>query len=122
MDISKTLCPDCREPMDLTRASCSDCEVSLEGSFEVSPLARLSEEEQIFVIAFLRHHGSIRKMERLFEISYPTVKNRLRNLVAKLDETFEAPVSESTADNALVLEQLARGELTVDEALERMGS
>lgn len=120
MDISKTLCPDCQAPMQLTRASCSACEVSLEGAFEVSPLARLSEADQIFVIAFLRHHGSIRKMERLFEISYPTVKNRLRSLVAQLDDSFETSSPESTAHNTLVLEQLAQGELTVDEALERM--
>jgi len=120
MDISKTICPDCKSPMQLTRATCTECDVSLEGTFEISPLARLTEEDQIFVMAFLRHHGSIRKMEKLFEISYPTVKNRLRSLVAQLDEIFEVPGSEPTANNALVLEQLAQGELTVDEALERM--
>ena len=122
MDISKTICPDCQAPMQLTRASCPDCEVSLEGTFEVSPLARLTEEDQIFVMAFLRNHGSIRKMEQLFEISYPTVKNRLRSLVAQLDETFETVISEGTPNNTLVLEQLAQGELTVEEALERMES
>lgn len=122
MDISKTTCPDCRHPMQLTRASCGDCGVSLEGSFEVSPLARLSQEDQVFVVAFLRHHGSIRRMEDLFEISYPTVKNRLRTIVAQLDESFTAP-AESTAgsNNTVVLERLAAGELSVDEALERMG-
>ena len=120
MDISKTICPDCQGPMQLTRASCSACEVSLEGTFEVSPLARLTEEDQIFVIAFLRHHGSIRQMERLLEVSYPTVKNRLRNLVDQLDQTFEGSGSEPTPDNTLILEQLAQGELTVEEALERM--
>jgi len=120
MDISKTICPDCQVPLQLTRASCSDCDVSLEGTFEVSPLARLTEEDQIFVIAFLRHHGSIRKMEHLLEISYPTVKNRLRSIVAQLDEGFEAPSTETTPGNTLVLEQLARGELTVEEALQRM--
>ena len=106
--------------MELTRASCPGCGVSLESSFEVSPLARLSEEEQIFVTAFLRHHGSLRKMEQLFEISYPTVKNRLRSLVAKLDRAFEVQTTEPEPNNTLVLEQLARGELTVDEALARM--
>ena len=78
-------------------------------------------EDQVFVIGFLRHHGSIRKMEQLLEISYPTVKNRLRSIVSQLDEAFEAPDIESTPrNNVLVLEQLAEGELTVEEALERM--
>ena len=120
MDISKTLCPDCQQPMQLTRATCGDCDVSLEGTFEISPLGRLAEESQVFVMAFLRHHGSIRKMEQLLEISYPTVKNRLRSIVAQIDESFEAPSPEPTPNNTLVLEQLAHGELTVDEALERM--
>jgi hypothetical protein len=70
----------------------------------------------MFVVAFVRHHGSIKKMEALFDISYPTVKNRLNAIGAALDKSFEAP-----SPNAAVLEQLARGEITVDEALERMG-
>ncbi len=115
MDISKVSCPDCGKPMNLTRAACGECQVSLEGDFEVSPLGRLSQDDQIFVHAFLRHHGSIRKMESLLGISYPTVKNRLRAIVERLDKSFEVP-----STNALTLEQLSRGEITVEEALERM--
>jgi len=115
MDISKAHCPDCGKPMHLSRASCPDCDLDLEGQFEISPLGRLSPEDQVFVTAFLRHHGSIRKMEDLFGISYPTVKNRLRAIVTRLDSEFTAP-----SPNSLVLQQLARGEITVDEALERM--
>lgn len=115
MDISKATCPDCGNPMRLTRATCPHCQVDVEAPFDVAPLGRLSPEDQVFVIAFLRHHGSIRKMEELFDISYPTVKNRLRGIVDKLDRTFSAPSS-----NAIILEQVARGEITVDEALERM--
>jgi hypothetical protein len=115
MDISKALCPDCEKPMQLTRATCPDCDVDLAGRFEVSPLGRLSEEDQVFVVAFLRHNGSIRKMEELFGISYPTVKNRLKSVVERLDRIFSVP-----SPNSEVLQQLARGEITVDEAIERM--
>ena len=115
MDISKVTCPDCGKTMRLTRARCPDCEVTLEGDFEVSPLGMLSQEDQVFVQAFLRHHGSIRKMESIFDISYPTVKNRLRAIVERLDASFEMP-----RPNSIILEQLARGEITVDDALERM--
>jgi hypothetical protein len=101
--------------MALTRASCGDCDVELEGRFEASPLGRLPEEDQVFVMGFLRHHGSIRKMEELFDISYPTVKNRLRAIVNRLDGEFSAPSS-----NSMILERLARGEITVDEAMERL--
>ena len=101
--------------MAVSRMACPACQVSLEGDFEVPPLGKLSPEDQAFVIAFLRHHGSIKKMEELFDISYPTVKNRLNAIAAALDKTFEAPTP-----NLYVLEQLARGEITVEEALERL--
>ena len=87
----------------------------MEGEFEVPPLAQLKPEDQAFVIAFVRHHGSIKKMEELFDISYPTVKNRLNAIAATLDKSFEAP-----SPNLFVLEQLARGEISVEEALEKL--
>jgi hypothetical protein len=94
---------------------CTECNLLLDGNFEVPPLAQLSPEDQLFVTAFVRHHGSIKKMESLFDISYPTVKNRLNAIGAALDQSFEAP-----SPNAIVLEQLARGEITVEEALDRI--
>ena len=113
MDISKVHCPECDKAMKLTAATCTSCGLKLEGDFEVSALGRLPEEDQVFVVAFLRHHGSIRQMERILGISYPTVKNRLRAIVKRLDKTFAAP-----SPNSLVLEQLSRGEITVYEAIE----
>jgi hypothetical protein len=95
--------------------TCSSCNLAVEGDFEVSPLGKLSVDDQAFVIAFVRHHGSIKKMESLFGISYPTVKNRLNAVSAALDKNFQAP-----SPNLYVLEQLSRGELSVEEALERL--
>ena len=115
MEISKALCPNCNQALKVTKMSCPSCAVSLEGEFDVSPLGRLTPNDQAFVIAFVRHHGSIKKMEALFEVSYPTIKNRLNAIGALLDKSFEAPTP-----NLYVLEQLSRGELTVEEALERL--
>jgi len=115
MDISKAICPECNEALKVGRMVCPACKVTLEGDFEVSPLGKLSPEDQIFVIAFVREHGSIKKMEALFGVSYPTIKNRLNAISAALDKGFEAP-----SPNLHVLEQLSRGELTVEEALERL--
>ncbi|MBN2170031.1 MAG: DUF2089 domain-containing protein [Candidatus Krumholzibacteriota bacterium] len=98
--------------MRISRLRCPECQVSLDGDFEVSPFARLRLEDQLFVLAFLRGHGSIKRMEGLFGISYPTVKNRLAAVVRELDRDFEAP-----APKARVLERLRRGEISVDEAL-----
>jgi len=101
--------------MAVRRLECPTCDLAMEGSFEVSPLAMLSADDQVFVTAFVRYHGSIKKMEELFSISYPTVKNRLNAIGRLLDKSFEAPSS-----HAVVLEALSRGEITVSEALERM--
>ena len=95
--------------------TCPSCKLAIEGEFEVSALGKLGAEDQAFVIAFVRHHGSLKKMESLFGISYPTVKNRLNAISAALDRNFEGP-----SPNLYVLEQLSRGELSVEEALERL--
>jgi hypothetical protein len=115
VNISNATCPECKSPMAISRVACPNCRVTLEGDFEIPPLAQLKPEDQAFVIAFVRHHGSIKKMEELFDISYPTVKNRLNAIAAALDKSFEAP-----SPNLYVLEQLARGEITVEEALEKL--
>jgi len=115
MDVSKSVCPDCNKPLKIARMVCPSCNLAVEGEFELSPLGKLSVEDQAFVIAFVRHHGSIKKMESLFGISYPTVKNRLNAISAALDKNFHAP-----SPNLYVLEQLSRGDVSVEEALERL--
>ena len=115
MDISKASCLDCGRPLRIARLRCTTCNVGLEGEFDISPLARLPLEDQVFVMAFVRHHGSIKKMESIFGISYPTVKNRLNAIAAKLDRSFDVP-----SPNSVILEQLRRGEITVDQALEKL--
>ncbi|MGB9334235.1 MAG: DUF2089 domain-containing protein [Candidatus Acidiferrales bacterium] len=115
MEVSKAICPDCTKPLKIAKMACPTCNLVMEGSFELSPLSSLSIDDQAFVIAFVRHHGSLKKMESVFDISYPTVKNRLNSIAAALDKNFQAP-----SPNLFVLEQLAQGELTVDEALEKL--
>jgi hypothetical protein len=115
MDISKARCPDCNQTLKVTRMTCPSCELAMENDFEISPLAQLCLDDQAFVMAFVRHHGSIKKMESLFGISYPTVKNRLNSISAALDKSLQAP-----SPNLFVLEQLSRGEITVEEALEKL--
>lgn len=115
MDISKARCANCDRPMAVTKVVCPSCDLVMEGEFEMPALAQLSQVDQAFVVAFIRHHGSIKKMESLFDVSYPTVKNRLNAIGAQLDRSFDAP-----SPNAVILEQLARGEISVDDALDRL--
>ena len=103
-------------PFLVERVRVKEKDIVLEGSFELPPLARMSMEDQIFVIAFVRCHGSIKEMEQLFNISYPTVKNRLNHIAQQLEFVeINPPPSRSE-----ILAKLDRGEISVEEALERM--
>ena len=90
--------------------------IAIEGSFELPPLARLPAEDQVFVMAFLRSRGNMREMERIFGISYPTVKNRLDGIAARLDSA-EVDMAPQRSDP---LSRLERGEISFEEALERI--
>ena len=98
------------------RVRLNDGKIAIEGSFELPPLARLSGEDQIFVIAFLRSHGSIKEMERIFGTSYPTVKNRLNRVSGQLEFVETDPVPSQSE----VVSQLKSGEITAAEAIERL--
>jgi len=104
------------EPLIVERVRLTRGDIALEGRFELPPLARLTMEDQIFVTAFLRSHGSIKNMEELFGISYPTVKNRLNKISRRL-EFVEVNPPASRVD---VIERLERGELSVDDALKEL--
>lgn len=94
-----------------------DSDIAIEGSFSLPPLANLSAEDQVFVMAFVRAHGSLKEMEEMFGISYPTVKNRVNRIAQQLEfvEVVAAPPGEE------VLDELERGDIDVEEALRRLG-
>lgn len=98
------------------RVSLVGKDIAVEGQFELPPLANLSAEDQVFVAAFVRSHGSIKQMEQMFGVSYPTIKNRLNRIGEQLDFVqINAP--SPTID---VLDQLESGAISVNEALEMM--
>ncbi|MDA1258423.1 MAG: DUF2089 domain-containing protein [Chloroflexi bacterium] len=101
------------------RVRLADGETAVEGSFDPPALAMLSPSDLVFVMAFVRSHGSIKEMERVFGISYPTVKNRLNRISSALPliENDPAPPSDEDED---VLDLLARGAITAAEAIERL--
>jgi len=87
--------------------------IRIEGDFEPPPLAALSAEDQLFVAAFVRSHGSIKEMERLYGVSYPTIKGRLNRVGGRLGFVDVRPAGVAEA----VLERLEAGEITADEAV-----
>jgi hypothetical protein len=87
--------------------------IAIEGAFELPRLAQLALEDQVFIAAFVRSHGSIKEMEQVFGVSYPTVKARL-NRIGALLEMVEVDPEPQRSD---VLERLGRGEISADQAV-----
>ena len=103
-------------PFVVTAVKLTGTDIVINGEFELPPLAGLTYEDQVFVSEFVRCHGSIKYMEKAFGISYPTVKNRLNKFVQQLQLVEVVTVT----DRDEILEQLEKGEITVDEATERL--
>jgi hypothetical protein len=112
---------DWQELTDLTRGQrfvvervrLVDSGIAVEGQFEPPQLAQLSVDDQVFIAAFVRSHGSIKEMERIFGVSYPTIKSRLNRIAGHLDFVDTDPMP-SGAD---VVDRLQRGEISAKEAL-----
>lgn len=103
-------------PLVVERIRLRDKDISIEGCFELPQLARLSLEDQVFITAFVRCHGSIKEMEQIFGVSYPTIKSRLTRIANSLEfvETNPAP------SQAEILDRLKRGEITAQEAIREL--
>ena len=91
--------------------------ISIDSEFELPPLAQITAEDQVFVMAFIQASGSIKEMEKIFGISYPTVKNRLKRIADQLPLTETAPPQSNKSE---ILAQLAAGDLSADEAIRKM--
>jgi hypothetical protein len=90
-----------------------DKQITVEGQFTLPQLAQLSLEDQVFVVAFLRSHGSIKEMEQTFGVSYPTIKARLNRISNQL-EFVETNPSPSRTE---ILDRLSSGDISPAEAI-----
>ena len=102
--------------MVVERVRLVDKDIAVEGSFELPQLARVSADDQIFITALVRSHGSIKEMERIFGVSYPTIKSRLTRIADGLEFVETNP----TPSKSEILERLEQGEITAEDAIREM--
>jgi hypothetical protein len=108
-------------PFQVERIRLANPDVAIEGRFEPPPLALLTSEDQTFVAAFVRCHGSIKQMEKFFGVSYPTIKNRLNRIGALLPFVEVEPPAEPERPAAGdLLTRLERGSATVEDVLSQL--
>lgn len=104
------------QPIVVERVRIIDKDIAVEGRFELPQLARLSLEDQVFITAFVRTHGSIKEMEQVFGVSYPTIKSRLTRIANSLEFVETNP----TPSRAEILDRLKRGEISAQDAIQEL--
>lgn len=138
-------CPVCGGEMVVTRLHCLTCDTTLEGEFHpgvnrgpevfspeqlksLMPFSRLTPEQLYFILTFVRCEGRFNRMEEELNLSYPTLRNRLDDIlrqmgfepIAEPQEAAASPTGPSPAERQQILEALSRGEITSEEARQRL--
>ena len=111
------VCPVCSGRLALTRLSCPSCSTELSGVFATCEFCGLSDDDREVLRVFLASRGNMKELERHLGVSYPTARARFDGLLAKLG--IERPAAPAPSRIEL-MEQVARGEIDVDEAMRRL--
>jgi hypothetical protein len=110
-------CPVCGDRLSLTRLSCQSCGTELSGEFESCEFCSLSPDDRQVLRVFLSSRGNMKDLERHLGVSYPTARARFDALLSRLGLGPERPAPGPRVD---LLEQLAKGEINVDQALQKL--
>jgi len=110
-------CPVCGENLTVTRLHCRSCDSSLEGHFQLGRLYQLTPEQLSFVELFVHNEGRLNKVQEELGLSYPTVRSRLNDVIRSMGYEVTEDAGPSPAQRRSILEDLAQGKLTPDDAV-----
>jgi hypothetical protein len=118
-------CPVCKSDLYVEKLHCHYCHTSIEGNFSLSKFNYLEQEKLYFIEVFVKNRGNIKAIEKELNISYPTVKKMLDDVIIGLGyqpvEEEDTPVKEkdeAKVNKASILERIEKKEITVAEAIE----
>ncbi len=115
------VCPVCNHELQITKLSCTYCRTNLEGEFTSCKFCRLPAEQLEFIEVFIKCRGNIKDVEKELGISYPTVRNRLNGAIEVLGYQVEkTDLEEEKSQRQTILEALEKGEITAEEATNRL--
>ncbi|HLF25550.1 MAG TPA: DUF2089 domain-containing protein [Anaerolineae bacterium] len=116
-------CPVCGETLEVTRLHCRNCDTTIEGHFRAERFSQLTPDQLQFVEVFLKNEGKINRVGEDLGVSYPTVRGRLRDVIAALGyQVEEEPLTISEEERRQLLDDLAKGKITSEEVLKRLGT
>ena len=112
-------CPVCRSELEVSRLHCTSCDTTIDGRFTGGPFAHLTAEHLDFIVTFVRCEGRINRMEQELGLSYPTIRNRLLEVIRALgfEPGKEEPVEITAEKRNAVLESLEAGKISADDAM-----
>lgn len=115
-----TRCPLCNGEIAVTRIHCQDCDTTIESRFDAGPFRQLTREQLDFVEVFIRCEGKFTRMETELDLSYPTIRNRLYEIIRALG--YEPGTSEDSAglseeERKSILEDLDKGLISAEKAM-----
>jgi hypothetical protein len=119
MKTALSKCPVCEGDLTVTRLHCDTCETTIEGRFVNGAFAGLAPDQLDFIETFVRCEGKLTRMQEEMALSYPTIRNRLQEVIRALgyepnkDETSEV----SDEKRRMVLEELDSGKISAEEAM-----
>ena len=119
MNLLPTKCPLCGGEVAVTRLHCRDCDTTFDGRFIFSSFSRLTPEQLEFLETFIRCEGKIKRMEDEISLSYPTIRNRLHEIIRALgyEPGGEELSGASDEERQRILEDLDRGRISAEEAM-----
>jgi hypothetical protein len=128
MDVNLSKCPVCSAQLRVTRLYCSNCDTTIEGHFvggSAGPFSQLTPEQVQFVLTFVKCEGRFNRMEDELNLSYPTIRNRLFEVIRALGFDVgkeDAALKLTPEDRKRILDDVEAGQLTVDQAQQLLTS
>jgi hypothetical protein len=116
-------CSICGHDITVTNFVCTHCKTKTEGEFVPCRFCSLKREQLDFIEAFLKSRGNIKDVEKELGLSYPTIRNRLEEVLQTLGLTSPGELAErkqDKKDSTEILSALEKGEVTPQEALRRL--
>jgi len=127
-------CPVCHNELSVVKLHCENCNTSLDGHFSLSKFNYLDTDKLYFIEVFVKNRGNIKAIEKEMNLSYPTIKKMLDDVIIGLGYTIEgseeinqqsstqpSQQEKSKVSRAEVLDQLEKGTISVTDAIEKLG-
>jgi hypothetical protein len=111
-------CPVCNHRLATTRLTCPECSTELSGAFTSCEFCVLTDEDRDVLRVFLASRGNMKELERHLGVSYPTARARFDALLVKIG--IERPAAATPSARVELMEQVARGEIGIEDALKRL--